>query len=287
MRGVEHAGERVAGADGLGEVVAGLQEQHVDAGQRAGRPGGAGRCRRPSSRRPRAVGRTCSRGPGDDLLGGRRRRALAGAARRAPGARRRVRVRPGPCVRRRSSQGLLVGAVRPGGERLAGVAVGDVARGSPARRSRAGRRRSPSGRGRCGRGRRPRGRRRPARRPGAPGRRTPRLPSALVSELALQADVGDLDPGAGVRAAVDVQADRHGRGRRRSSRRLELGDGRGRRRPWSRRRRACSTRCRCRPSWRGGTGWGRPAGPSGSTAATRRVDLVGRRRRAPAASGAG
>ena len=102
------------------------------------------------------------------------------------------------------------------------------------------------------------------------------LAVAVEHELALQADVGDLDAGAGVGAAVDVDrsAARSKSGSRRSSSSIRSGGPR----PWSRRSRACRTRCRCRPWSRGGTCSGRPAGPSASSSATSDVDPVGRAR---------
>ena len=66
------------------------------------------------------------------------------------------------------------------------------------------------------------------------------LPVGVGDEHALEADVGHLDAGAGVGAAVDVDRERVVEGGQPV---LELGDQRRRRCPWSRRSRACRTRC--------------------------------------------
>ena len=79
---------------------------------------------------------------------------------------------------------------------------------------------------------------------GAPGSPRP-VAVGVEDEHALEADVGHLGAGAGVRAPVDVDRDRRVEV---GEALLELGD-RGRRHAaWSRRWRACRTRCRCRPS---------------------------------------
>ena len=90
------------------------------------------------------------------------------------------------------------------------VALGRRRSGPPARRSRADRRAVTL----WPRTLRPK----PASRPSPPPRCTWKpstwSPSGPVHELALETDVGDLDPGAGVRAAVDVDGDAGCRARR-------------------------------------------------------------------------
>ena len=105
----------------------------------------------------------------------------------------------------------------------------------------------------------------------------------VQDELALEADVGDLDAGARVGAAVDVDGERLVEVGQPA---LELVDRAWRRGPWSRRWPACRTRCRCRPSCCAGTCSAGPAGPSAGRGVDQRVDPVGRRRRGRPASGA-
>ena len=89
----------------------------------------------------------------------------------------------------------------------------------------------------------------------------------VEDELALEADVGDLDARARVGAAVDVDRDR---GVELGDALLELGDELARRGPWCRRSPACRTRCRCRPSSTDATG---------SAGRTDRVARAGEQRR--------
>ena len=76
------------------------------------------------------------------------------------------------------------------------------------------------------------------------------LAAVVGDDHALETDVGDLGAGAGVRAAVDVDGERH----------VEVADAAAPvrrparcRAPWSRRSPACRTRGRCRPSCSAGT----------------------------------
>ena len=72
---------------------------------------------------------------------------------------------------------------------------------------------------------------------------------AVVDHLALEPDVGDLDARARVRAAVDVDRDRHVElGVDVLEPLLQFGDQHLRAACGSRRTTACRTRCRCRPS---------------------------------------
>ena len=101
-------------------------------------------------------------------------------------------------------------------------------------------------------------------------------PSSSRDHRALEADVGDLEPGAGVRAAVDVDRDRLVEvGQPLLQLRVEVLA----RAAWSRRSPACRTRCRCRPSCRGGTALGRTSRSSSASAATSVLDLARRARR--------
>ena len=90
------------------------------------------------------------------------------------------------------------------------------------------------------------------------------LAVVVHDQLPLEADVGGLDARARVRAAVDVQADRV-RQVEAGERALERRARRPSRSPWSRRSRACRTRCRCRRSCRGGMRLGRADRPSSSS----------------------
>ena len=144
---------------------------------------------------------------------------------------------------------------------------------APAPRSRAVRRRSSSGRGPCGRTRSRRRRRRVSVPPRWIWNPSTCWPDVVGDQRALEADVGGLDAGAGVRAAVDV--DRH-RGVEAGQPPLELVDQAAWRGPWSPRSPACRTRSRCRPSCAGGTCSASPAGPRASSSATRSPVLAGR-----------
>ena len=80
-----HLGDRVAGADGLGEVVAGVEEDDVDARRRGRRPGAPGGCR--PSRRRRPGRRRRWRGPTRRSARPGRSRVLRWPARPAPAGR--------------------------------------------------------------------------------------------------------------------------------------------------------------------------------------------------------
>ena len=199
---VEGEVDLVAGTEGLGEVVAGVEEEHVDPRgvlrDEVGEDPGLHAARH---------GEGAGEGPGRPTRRPRRPARPRRGAHRPPRAPAGARSSGGCGWRRRSSQLVLVDPVGPGREGLAGAALGEEAADEPLD---VGPGRSPAVtlRPRTVRPRPASSRSAEASPPPRctwkPGRCSP----STSDELALEPDVGDLDAGAGVGAAVDVQADR-------------------------------------------------------------------------------